>query len=273
MSGLAPLTARELKKWYRNPVFLLTGLIQPFFWLALFGSAIDLTKIFGAGLPPGASPSLLFDGATNYITFILGGILVITSLFTAMFAGVNIIFDRRMGPMGRFLTSPIRRSSIVFSKVLSAMVRILIQIVILIAAAFVIPNGLVLEHGFSLEAGFVVVVTVILVALIFSSIFSVIAVRLKDMNTIFGIVNLVNLPLLFMSYAMFPAGIQATWLSDAAKYNPVSWAAESIRTVIINGTVISSQVSNVIWWMGSLAILALGLVILTYFVTEKEIRD
>ena len=273
MSGLGPLTAREIKKWYRNPVFLLTGLIQPFFWLALFGSAIDLTKFIGAGLPSGVSPTAIFGGAPNYITFILGGILVITSLFTAMFSGVNIIFDRRLGPMGRFLTSPIRRSSIVFSKIISAMIRILIQVVILIAAAFIIPNGLILEHGFSLEAGFVLVVTVILVALIFSSIFSVIAVRLKDMNTIFGIVNLVNLPLLFMSYAMFPGDIMAGWLSDAAKYNPVSWAAESIRTVIINGTVIPSQASNVALWMGSLAILALGLVLLTFFVAEKEIRD
>lgn len=273
MSGLAPLTARELKKWYRNPVFLLTGLIQPFFWLALFGSAIDISKFLGGGAATSAAAGVIFQGASNYITFILGGILVITSLFTAMFSGVNIIFDRRLGPMGRFLTSPIRRSSIVFSKILSAMVRILVQVVILIAAAFVIPNGLVLEHGFSLLAGFVMVVTVILVALIFSSIFSVIAVRLKDMNTIFGIVNLVNLPLLFMSYAMFPPDIMASWLADAAKYNPVSWAAESIRTVVINGTVISSQVANVEWWMGSLAILAAGLVLLTYFVAEKEIRD
>ncbi len=271
MSGLIPLTARELKKWYRNPVFLFTGLIQPFFWLALFGSAIDLTKLLGA--VPGVGAAQIFNGAPNYITFILGGVLVITSLFTAMFSGVNIIWDRRLGPMGRFLTSPIRRSSIVFSKIIAAMVRIFIQVGILIGAAFLVPNGLVLSNGFSFEAVLVLITAVVLVALIFTSIFSVIAVRLKDMNTIFGIVNLVNLPLLFMSYAMFPAGMMANWLGDAAKYNPVSWAAESIRTVIINGTVIPSQVTNVAYWLGALTVLAVGLVILTYFVAEGEIRD
>lgn len=271
MSGLIPLTGRELKKWYRNPVFLFTGLIQPFFWLALFGSAIDLSKFLG--VIPGGQVGAIFDGAANYITFILGGVLVITSLFTAMFSGVNIIWDRRLGPMGRFLTSPIRRSSIVFSKILSAMVRILIQVAILIGAAFLVPNGLVLANGFSIEGGLVLITAVVLVALIFTSIFSVIAVRLKDMNTIFGIINLVNLPLLFMSYAMFPAGMMANWLGDAAKYNPVSWAAESIRTVIINGTVIPSQAGNVTLWLGSLAILAAGLILLTYFVAEGEIRD
>lgn len=190
-----------------------------------------------------------------------------------MFSGVNIIWDRRLGPMGRFLTSPIRRSSIVFSKILSAMVRILIQVAILIGAAFIIPNGLVLANGFTFEAALVLVTAVILVAMIFTSIFSVIAVRLKDMNTIFGIVNLVNLPLLFMSYAMFPAGMMATWLGDAAKYNPVSWAAESIRTVVINGTVLPSQAGQVALWLGALAILAAGLITLTYFVAEGEIRE
>ena len=271
MSGLIPLTEREIKKWYRNPVFLLTGLIQPFFWLALFGSAIDFTKFLG-GAPAGAAAAI-FQGAPNYITFILGGVLVITSLFTAMFSGVNIIWDRRLGPMGRFLTSPIRRSSIVFSKILAAMLRILIQVAILIAAAFIVPNGLKLTNGFSLEGVFVLLVAVILVALIFTSIFSVIAVRLKDMNTIFGIVNLVNLPLLFMSYAMFPAGMMANWLGDAAKYNPVSWAAESIRSVIINGTILPSMANQIAIWLGALTLLAAGLVTLTYFVAEGEIRE
>ena len=55
MSGLGPLTMRELKKWYRNPVFLITGLIQPFFWVALFGSAFDFTKLFSGFTPPGIS--------------------------------------------------------------------------------------------------------------------------------------------------------------------------------------------------------------------------
>ena len=124
MSGLGPLTMRELKKWYRNPVFLITGLIQPFFWVALFGSAFDFTKLFSGFTPPGISVTsevkLALDGAPNYITYIVGGVLTITGLFTAMFAGTNIIFDRRLGPMGRFLSSPIRRSSIVLSKILSA---------------------------------------------------------------------------------------------------------------------------------------------------------
>lgn len=267
MSGLGPLTVRELKKWYRNPIFFITGLLQPFFWIALFGSAFDITKFF-----PGAS-SLILGGAPNYITYIVGGVLTVTGLFTAMFAGTNIIFDRRLGPMGRFLSSPIRRSSIVFSKIISSVVRIMPQVVILIAAAMVIPNGLKFAHGFSILDVLVLLTAIILVSFIFSSIFSVIAIRMTNMNSIFGIVNLVNLPLLFVSYAMFAPGMMATWLSNIAKYNPVSWSAEAIRMVIINGALTASQWTQVGEWLGGLAILAAALLLMTAYLAEKEIRD
>lgn len=268
MSGLGPLTARELKKWYRNPIFFITGLVQPFFWIALFGSAFDLTKFV-----PGEYSSIVLQGAPNYITFIVGGVLTTTGLFTAMFAGTNIIFDRRLGPMGRFLSSPIRRSSIVFSKIIASVIRIMPQVLILIGAALIIPNGLKFVNGFSVLDALVLLAAIILVSFIFSSIFSMIAIRMTNMNSIFGIVNLVNLPLMFASYAMFGQNMMASWLANIAKYNPVSWSAESIRMVIINGSLTSAQWNQIGWWLGGLAILAGSLMALTAYLAEKEIRD
>lgn len=270
MSGLIPLTSRELKKWYRNPVFLVVGLLQPFFWIALFGSAFNPSKLSFGGFNAG---EFVLQGAPNYITFILGGVLTITSLFTAMFSGTNIIFDRRMGTLGRFLASPIRRSSIVFSKIISATLRILVQVVILMVAALLIPHGLTIQPGFGVFNVLVIATSVILVAFSFSSIFSIIAVRMTRMETIFGIVNLVNLPLMFASYTLFPPDLMATWLSDIAKYNPVSWSAEAIRTVLINGSLTSSQVHSVLIYLAGLAILAIVLIITTYVVTERGIRE
>ena len=263
MSGVWPLMLRDLKKWYRNPVFFLTGLIQPLFWIALFGSA--LSKLSDV---PGVIPA-----GSTYITYIVGGVLTITALFTGMFTGTNIIFDRRLGPMGRFLSSPIARSSIVFSRVFSAVLRILVQAVILIVAALVLPNGLVIPKDFDLLDAGVIVAAIILVSLMFSCLFSVIAIRMREMNTIFGIVNLINLPLLFMSYAMFPADLMAGWIGDVAKYNPVSWSAEAMRTVILNGALTASQWASVGRWLGGLALLTGLMVVITYFMAETEIRD
>ncbi len=263
MSGLWPLMLRDLKKWYRNPVFFFTGLIQPFFWIALFGSALSKLSDIPGVIPAGST----------YITYIVGGVLTITALFTGMFTGTNIIFDRRLGPMGRFLSSPISRSSIVFSRIFSAMLRILVQAAILVIAALVLPNGLKVPAGFSIVDVLVILTAIILVSLIFSSMFSVIAIRMREMNTIFGIVNLVNLPLLFMSYAMFPTDLMAGWIGAVAKYNPVSWSAESIRTVILNGSLTASQWTSIGQWLAGLALLTALMVLLTYYMAEKEIRD
>lgn len=263
MSGVWPLMLRDLKKWYRNPVFFFTGLIQPFFWIALFGSALSKLSSIPGVIPAGST----------YITYIVGGVLTITALFTGMFTGTNIIFDRRLGPMGRFLSSPITRSSIVFSRVFSAILRILVQSVILVVAALLLPNGLIIPHDFSILDGLVIVAAIILVSLIFSCMFSVIAIRMREMNTIFGIVNLVNLPLLFMSYAMFPTDLMAGWIGDVAKYNPVSWSAEAIRSVILNGSLTAAQWGDVGLWLGGLAIIAGLMMGLTYVMAETEIRD
>ncbi|MCL5988160.1 MAG: ABC transporter permease [Candidatus Thermoplasmatota archaeon] len=267
MSGLLPLTGRELKKWYRNMVFFITGLLQPIFWIALFGSAFDIAKF----LPTAALKNTF--GTTSYITFIIGGVLTTTSLFTAMFSGTSIIFDRRLGNMARFLVSPIHRSSIVFAKVLSTTVRILVQAVILIGVAFIIPNGLILSNGMSLFGLFIISAALIMVAFSFSSIFSIIAIRLKRQETIFGIINLINLPLLFASYALFPPSFMPSWLRNVAAYNPVSWSSQAIRNVILNGTLTGSVLSTTLEYMLYLLLLTIFMLVLVYFVSEKEIRD
>ncbi len=271
MSGLIPLTVRELRKWYRNPVFFIVGLLQPIFWIALFGSAFDITKLF-SGIPKGAAV-LPFGNAPNYITFIVGGILTTTSLFTALFSRTSLIFDRRLGNLGRFLVSPIRRSSIVFSKIVSTTIRILVQAVILVGAALLIPNGLKLVNGISAFDIFIIAAALIMIAFSFSSLFSIIAIRLKKQETIFGIINLINLPLIFASYALFPAALMASWLANVAKYNPVSWSSEAIRTVILNGNLSPSQFHSVMLDLLYLFLLSVFMIILTIVLSEKEIRD
>ncbi|MCL5786395.1 MAG: ABC transporter permease [Candidatus Thermoplasmatota archaeon] len=275
MSGLVPLFIREMKKWYRDPIFFVVGLLQPIFWIALFGSAIDFTKFIPSGIP-GISPSSILDGAPDYITFLIGGVLTTTALFTGMFSGTNIIWDRRLGTLSRFLISPIRRSSIVFSKIFGSIVRIMVQAAILIGVAMLlgsVTQGLVFQHGFTVPDLLVLIASLTMIAFIFSSMFSIIAIRLTKMNSIFGIINLINLPLMFASYAMFPKDMMASWLGNVAQYNPVSWSAQSIRMVIINGSLSASQWGTVGLYLLGLFILTVILVIATIVASETEIRE
>ncbi len=267
MSGLIPLTMREIKKWYRNPIFFVVGLLQPLFWIALFGSAFDITR---------AVPQYSFyilQGAPDYITFIIGGIATTTALFTGMFAGMNIIWDRRLGPLSRFLASPIRRSSIVMSKVLGATVRIMVQVLILFVAALLLPSGLILPKGFNIIDVFIIALTVLLIGILFASLFSAIAIRITRQETIMGIVNLVNLPLMFASYALFPKNLMAPWIGDIAQYNPVSWSAVIIRTLVINGKLSGAQWSTVLNNLIYLISTTILVVLITIILAEKEIRN
>ncbi|AGO60895.1 MULTISPECIES: ABC transporter permease [Ferroplasma] len=266
MGGLIPLTIRDLKRWYRNPISAVVGVIQPIFWIVLFGSAFDIAK-FG-----GPASSAFFEGAPNYITYLMGGILTIIGLFTGMFSGINIIWDRRLGILQRFLIAPINRASIVFSRILSSVARILVQIVILFVVAFLIPDGLKIEHGFTAMDAVVLVSAVLMISFIFSSLFSIIAVRTTKMESVFGIVNLINLPLMFASFAMFPPDLMAGWLENVARYNPVSWSAQSIRMVIINGTLSASEAHTVLLYMMGLLALTVFMLVLTYVISNKEIR-
>ncbi len=269
MGGLIPLTIRDLKRWYRNPVSAVVGVIQPIFWIVLFGSAFDIAK-FG---PAGGASSAFFEGAPDYITYLMGGILTIIGLFTGMFSGVNIIWDRRLGILQRFLIAPINRASIVFSRILSSVARIGVQIVILFVVALLIPDGLKIDHGITAMDIVIIVSAVLMISFIFSSLFSIIAVRTTKMESIFGIVNLINLPLMFASYAMFPPDLMANWLSNVAKYNPVSWSAQSIRLVIIHGNLNGAESHTVLIYMLGLLALAVFMLIITYVVSNKEIRE
>ncbi len=267
MSGLIPLTVRDLKRWYRNPVSAVVSVIQPIFWIVLFGSAFDLSKFAGV------DASAIFEGAPDYITYLMGGILTIIGLFTGMFSGVNIIWDRRLGILQRFLIAPINRASIVFSRILSSVVRILVQVVILFAIAFAMPDGLKLVHGISILDVVILISAILMISFIFSSLFSIIAVRTTKMESVFGILNLINLPLMFASYAIFPPDLMATWLSTVAKYNPVSWSAQSIRLVLINGSLSTSEAHTVLLYMLGLFVLSVFMLALTYILSSREIRE
>ncbi|MGC8609708.1 MAG: ABC transporter permease, partial [Thermoplasmata archaeon] len=162
---------------------------------------------------------------------------------------------------------------IVFSRIIASVVRILVQVVILVAIALIIPDGLKVAAGFNVVDGLILVSAVLMISFVFSSIFSIIAIRMTKMETIMGITNLVNLPLMFASYALFPALLMASWLGTAAKYNPVSWSAESIRIVLINGVLNHSQALSVESYMFALLALSVAMLLLVYFVSEAGIKE
>jgi len=239
------LTGRELKKWLRTPASVFIALFQPLVWLALFGSAFNPTNL----IPKSFGPVIITDqmrqsilqdtfaNAPNYITYLTAGILCLQLLFNSAFSGGSLVLDRRFGYMNKLLASPISRSSIFMSRVFATIVKGLLQATIIFVIALFIPDGLRLGSSFGAIDVLLLFLTLFLLSLGFSSLFTAIAIRMTKWETLIAVVNLLNLPLLFSSSALLPISSMPDWLQTVANINPISRAADVARTLIIQGSI------------------------------------
>jgi ABC-2 type transport system permease protein len=254
LHGLWALTNRELKKWYKAPVVFLLTIIQPILWMGLLGKAMNIGGIFNASsIPPivlnpplsasqlaqlgtifqGLSNSIMANtfGVTEYFCFMAMGMIVFTTLFTTAFSGMSVVWDRRLGFMNKVLSTPVSRSVIILSKVLSATLRSMFQAVIVIVIAYAF--GLQFGTNFNIISLLGVFAIVFLIGMGLSSMFIAINLRATRMETPQAIINLITLPLMFASNAFFPINLMPNWLQAVANVNPMSYTTDAVRRLTI----------------------------------------
>ncbi|MEM0385717.1 MAG: ABC transporter permease [Nitrososphaeria archaeon] len=280
LHGLWALTNRELKKWYKRPFILLMSLVQPFIWLALFGRAMNINAIFTSGsfnIPGLNIPKELINqisrqimestfGTSDYFSFLAVGMLSFIALFTAMFSGMSIVWDRRLGFLGKVLSTPISRGIIPLSKVLNAVFRAIIQAsIVLIIAIFL---GLDTSHitFFSILGAFS---ALFLMVLGFSSLFVMLAIRSTSWETQQAIVNLLNMPLIFASNVMFPAKYMPEWLQPIVSINPISYATDISRQLLLGSPGMASLAFDFLY-LGSFAIITtlVGIILSWHYLSK-----
>jgi|TARA_B100001750_G_scaffold103215_2_gene81611 ABC-2 type transport system permease protein len=283
------LVKRELEKWYKVPALIFSALIQPIVWITLFGNSFNPTKLVSIdnfivpeNIPPEIAESLTaffasasnlileqtFQGAPNYLTYLTGGVLSTLILFSSAFSGGSVIWDRRFGFLDKLLVAPIPRSSIYFAKVFSTVIKALIQCSLVFIIALIIPTGLVLAD-FNIKIVLLIFTALFMLAAGFSCIFVAIALRMKKWETLIAIANLVNLPLLFASGALFPISFMPDWLQTIARLNPITYSADLTRTLFITGEI----TSNVIFDFQVLTVFSLSLMILGSFASRYGLQE
>ncbi len=245
--GLWALTNRELMKWYKAPVLMFMTLIQPIIWLGLFGKAMNFGDMFtGTSFDiPGLNiPKQVLDqisaqvmqstfGTTDYFSFLAVGMLSFVIVFTAMFSGMSIVWDRRFGFLDKVLSTPVSRGSLVMGKVLSSVVRSLIQagIVLVLAVLLGMDLGHITPLGILGTFSGLFLMTIGL-----SSLFLMLALRSTDWQSQMAIMNLLNLPLLFGSNALFPSKFMPSWLQAFVSVNPISYGTDIGRQLLLGAT-------------------------------------
>jgi ABC-2 type transport system permease protein len=212
------IAAVELKKLIRDPTELLSRGVQPVLWLLVFGQVLGRAR----GIP---------TGGTSYLAFMTPGILAQSVLFSAIFYGIAVIWERDLGIVQKLLVSPAYRGALVFGKAISAGLRGIAQAMIIYGLAGLMGIGLRLEPGPVLGA----VVAVVLGSAVFSAFSLLIACLVKTRERFMGIGQVLTMPLFFASNAIYPVALMPDWLRGIARLNPLTYLVDALRGLMIQG--------------------------------------
>jgi ABC-2 type transport system permease protein len=205
---------REVLRYWREKSRIISSLILPLLWLLVFGSGLRGVQI---------------SGGLAYQTYIFPGILGMTLLFTSVFSGVSVIWDREFGFLKEILVAPVSRPSIVIGKALGSGTSALIQGAILLPLSFLV--GVHLS-----PISFVILLpTMVLISVGLVSVGLLMASLMTSLEGFNFIMSLVIMPMFFTSGALFPLTSAPVWLRDFSYINPLTYGVDVLRWAAFGG--------------------------------------
>ncbi len=226
---------RELIRFQKDRMRIVTSLVQPLLFLFVLGSGLQQL-------------SAASTHGVNLKTFIYPGVLCISVMFTAMFSAASIVWDREFGFMREMMVAPVRRSSIVIGKVFGGATVASLQGLILLALAWTVhvPYSLGLIFGvFGLQ---------LLLAFSITAFGVMIAARIKQMQSFMGVMQMIVTPMFFISGALFPSGNLPGWLAVLNRLDPITYAVSPMRTLVFDNLDVSAAAHETlnppITWFG-----------------------
>src|SRR5271168_296836 len=218
---------RELIRFSRDRLRILTSLMQPF--LFLFVLATGGTH------------------GVNFRTFIYPGVLCMAVMFTAMFSAASIVWDREFGFLREMMVAPVRRSSIVLGKCLGGATVAAFQGLIVIAISPLV--GVPYELTLILE----LFALALLLAFAITAFGVMFAARVNQMQSFMALMQMVIMPMFFLSGALFSVASLPAWLAVLNRLDPLTYAVEPMRRAIFTHLDISAAARKaldpgVTWW-------------------------
>jgi ABC-2 type transport system permease protein len=252
---------RELIRYRSDRIRIATTLVQPLLFLFVLGSGLQ-------------SLSAASTHGVSLKTFIYPGILCISVMFTAMFSAASIVWDREFGFLREMMVAPVRRSSIVIGKCLGGATVASFQgvIVLCLAGAVHVPYAPTLILG--------VFVLQVLLAFAITAFGVMVAARISQMQSFMGVMQMVVMPMFFISGALFPVSGLPGWLAVLNRIDPLTYAVDPMRRLVFSHLHVSALAQRVLdpgvtWWgwrvpavLEAGIIVALGLVMLGIAIWE-----
>jgi ABC-2 type transport system permease protein len=206
---------RELIRFVNDRMRIVTSLVQPLLFLFVLGSGLQQLSRAGTH-------------GVDLKTFIYPGVLCITVMFTAMFSAASIVWDREFGFMREMMVAPVRRSSIVIGKCLGGACVASLQglILICLAGAVHVPYDPLLLLGiFGLQ---------LLLAFSITAFGVMVAARIKQIQAFMGVMQMIVMPMFFISGALFPVSGLPGWLAVLNRLDPLTYAVDPMRRLVFS---------------------------------------
>ena len=217
MNAIYILWLRELKKYTRSRAQIVASLGQPLLYLLVLG--------FGLG------PVFQKAGNGSYLQFVAPGVIGMTVLFTSIFSGIALLFDRQFGFLKETLVAPVPRLRIMIGRTLGgatvAMLQGTLILVVCLIAGFRPVSLATAPFGLLFMA---------LIAIVFAALGTAIGSGLQDMQGFQLIMNFLVLPIFFLSGALFPLNNLPKALSFITRLDPLSYGVVGLRAAVIGVT-------------------------------------
>jgi ABC-2 type transport system permease protein len=239
MAVIYILWLRELKRYTRSRTQIIASLGQPILYLLVLG--------FGLG------PVFQRAGGGSYLQFMAPGIIAMAVLFSSVFSGIALLWDRQFGFLKETLVAPVPRLQIMIGRTLGgatvAMLQGLLVTVVCLVAGFRPVSFEEVPLGF-LFVG--------LIAMVFAALGTAIGSSLEDMQGFQLIMNFLILPIFFLSGALFPLDHLPRVLAIVTSGDPLSYGVDGLRAALIAKTHFGRLVDLVVLELLSIILLSIG---------------
>lgn len=248
MKTIYILWLRQLKRYLRSKSRIIGSLGQPLLFL--------ISLNFGFG------PIFQKAGDGNYINFLVPGIIGMSIIFSSVFFGIEVLWDRQFGFLKETLVAPVSRFNIMLGRTLGgATISVMQGIIVFFISMFMgfrPANWLMFP---------VLLLLMFLVAILFTALGTMIASLLDDMQGFQLIVNFLIMPLFFLSGAIFPLGGLPPVLSIISFLDPLTYGIDAFRSVLMNTSTFGLHVDIIVLSLTTMFFLSLG----SYFFSKIQI--
>lgn len=231
---------RNIKRYLRSKSRIIGSLGMPLFFLLILGFGLDSV----VNMP---------GGGQGYIGFIIPGIIAMSVLFTSVFSGVQIIWDKQFGFLKETLVAPVSRLEIMLGQTIGGATTAFIQGIIILGLSLFIGLNITSIAGF-----LIAVLFMLLIGLCFTALGIAIASKMEDMHGFQLIMNFMIFPIFGLSGAIFPLDNLPSWLKLLTMIDPLTYGVEGIRFGLLGTSHINPIISFIVLGVFTLFMIVLG---------------